>query len=188
MMGLKLDLGLLEGTGATPGVKGLKFQTGIQTVTQSADTGDGAPLADLNAVAQAISAIEEVNAKPSAIICTPQTWFGLETLRDKNLRYLLSPQQDPTQSPARSLFGLPVYVTSQLSTTEPRGTSTDTSSIYVIDASQVVLVRRADVSVEVDRSQYFSSDQTQIRARLRCALVLPRPEAVARIVGISPAA
>lgn len=189
LIALKLDVGLLEGnpTGGAPGVQGLKYQAGIQTITQTLDTGNGAAITDLDAIAKGIAAIEEVNATPSAIIMTPQAWFACETVKDHNARYLLSPGQDPTQAPARSLFGVPVYVTSQLSTTEGRGTSTNTSSIYVFDSSQVVLVRRADVQVEVDRYQYFDSDQTQIRAKLRVGFVLPHPQAVARVVGILPA-
>jgi HK97 family phage major capsid protein len=185
LMGLKLDAGLLEGTATTPStVLGLKNQSGIQTITSLG--ANGGPLVDLDPIAQAIGALEEANAVPSAIICHPSTWLQAELLKDANHRYLLSPSQDPTEAPSRSLFGLPVFVSSQLGKTETRGTSSDCSSIYVIDASQVVLVRRTDVALEVDRSQYFSSDQTQIRAKVRAGFVLPHPAAVARVVGVRP--
>jgi HK97 family phage major capsid protein/HK97 family phage prohead protease len=187
LMGLKLDAGLLEGNAAigTAGVLGLKNTPSIQTITSLGV--DGAALTNLDPIAEAIAAIEAVNANPTAIIMSPGAWFAAETLKDANHRYLLSPGQDPTASPSRSLFGLPVFTTSQLSTDEVVGTSHDCSSAYVLDGSQVVLVRRADVRLEVDRSQYFSSDQTQIRAKLRVGFVVPHPEAVARVVGIRPA-
>lgn len=187
LIGLKLDIGLLEGDAAlgVAGVQGLKHQSGIQTIASLGT--DGAALANLDPIAEAISAIEEVNASPSAIVMHPTTWMACETMKDKNDRYLLSPAGEPTQAPSRSLFGLPVYVTSQLSSTETRGGHSDTSSIYVFDSSQLVLVRRADVQIEVDRSQYFSTDETQIRAKMRCGFALPWPAAVARVVGVRPA-
>jgi HK97 family phage major capsid protein len=186
LVGLKLDIGLLEGhpsTGA-PGVTGLKYQSGIQTVTSLGT--NGGPLVDLDPIAEGIGLIEEQNATPSAIVMHPSTWMTCETLKDANKRYLLSPAQDPTQSPSRSLFGLPVFTTSQLSSTETRGSASNTSSIYIFDSSQVVLVRRSDVQMEVDRAQYFSSDQSQIRIKTRVGFVLPHPQAVARVVGVVP--
>ena len=188
LIGLKLDLALIEGNpiGGAPGIKGLKYQSDTQTVHQAADTGDGAELTDLDAIAHAIGLIEEANATASAIVMHPAVWTQAALMKDRNERYLLSPAQDPTQKPARSLFGVPVYTTSALSQTETRGTATATSSIYVYDSSQVVLVRRADVQVEVDRYQFFSTDQTQIRAKLRVGFVLPHPAAVVRIPGIVP--
>jgi HK97 family phage major capsid protein len=186
LIGLKLDIGLLEGnpTAGQPGVKGLKYVSGVQQVTTLGN--NGGPLVNLDPIAAAIGLIEEANATPSAIVMHPQVWMNAETLKDANNRYLLSPAMDPTQSPARSLFGVPVYVTSQLSANETRGTSSNTSSIYVFDSSEVVLVRRSDVSMEVDRAQYFSSDQSQIRIKTRVGFVVPFPQAVARVVGVIP--
>jgi HK97 family phage major capsid protein len=184
MMSLKLDAGLLEGhpTGGAPGTTGLKYTTGIQSIDVMG--ANGAKLTSLDPIAEAIAALEQVNARPSALVMAPEVWFQAETLKDSNSRYLLSPSQDPTQAPSRSLFGVPVYTSSQLSTNEPKGTASNTSSIYCFDSSQVVLVRRADVTLEVDRAQYFSSDQSQLRAKLRASMVIPNPLAVARVPGV----
>lgn len=188
LLGLKLDIGLLEGNpiGGAPGVQGLKFQSGVQLIHQATDTGNGAFLTDLDAIAQASGLIREANGEPGAIVMHPSIWTAAEQLKDSTGRYLLGPALDPSLKPPRALFGLPVFVTSALSNTETRGTSNDCSSIYVFDPSQVVLVRRVDVQIEVDRYQFHSSDQTQIRARLRVGFVLPRPETVVRIDGIRP--
>ena len=184
MMGLKLDAGLLEGHPApgAPGATGLKYTQGVQNIDVMGT--NGGALTDLDPIAEAISALEQANAKPSALVMAPEVWFLAETLKDANRRYLLSPSQDPTQAPSRSLFGVPVFTSSQLSTNEPKGTATNTTSIYCFDKSQVVLVRRADVTLEVDRAQYFSSDQSQLRAKLRAQMVIPNPQAVARVPGI----
>jgi hypothetical protein len=65
---------------------------------------------------------------------------------------------------------LPVLLTSQLSITETKGTSTDCSSIYVVDASQIYGVFRTDARVEVDRSRLFNTDQSEVRAIMRATL------------------
>ena len=184
MMGLKLDAGLLEGHPAAgaPGATGLKYTAGIQNIDVLGT--NGGTLDSLDPIAEAISALEQANARPSALVMAPEVWFAAETLKDANRRYLLSPSQDPTQAPSRSLFGVPVYTSSQLSTNEPKGTATNTTSIYCFDSTQVVLVRRLDATLEVDRAQFFSSDMSQLRAKLRCQLCIPSPQAVARVPGI----
>jgi hypothetical protein len=64
-------------------------------------------------------------------------------------------------------------VSSQLSTTETQGTSSDCSSIYVYQADRIVAVRRAELPVEVDRSRLFNSDQSEVRAIRRIDAVYP---------------
>jgi HK97 family phage major capsid protein len=79
---------------------------------------------------------------------------------------------------------VPVYVSAQLSTTEVQGTSgSTTSSVYVLDWSEVVYVRRSEVELELDRSRLFNSDQSEMRAKLRGDLIVPNPTAVVRITG-----
>ena len=41
-----------------------------------------------------------------------------------------------------------------------------------------VLVRRSEVSVELDRSRLFDRDQSELRGRLRADLIVPNPSAV----------
>ncbi|MGI8513505.1 MAG: hypothetical protein ACR2NH_12855, partial [Solirubrobacteraceae bacterium] len=71
-------------------------------------------------------------------------------------------------------------------TTETQGTSTNSSSIYVYNAGEVVYVRRHEVELELDRSRLFNSDQSELRAKLRGDLIVPNPSAVARVVGVTP--
>jgi HK97 family phage major capsid protein len=82
------------------------------------------------------------------------------------------------------MYGIPVLLSSQLSLTETQGTSTDCSSIYVYEGPQVVIVRRADLRIEVDRSFKFDYDQTAIRAVMRVDVVVPNPKAINRVSGI----
>ena len=81
------------------------------------------------------------------------------------------------QAVSGSIYGVPVYLSSQLSIVE----GTAESSAYVYDASQVVVVMRQDTRIELDRSRLFNSDQSEIRAILRADLAVPNPKAVVRI-------
>lgn len=179
ILGLKLDLAMFEGSGTAPEIRGLKNVSGI--TAQSMGT-NGAAISTLDTVATAISTLESVNAKAGAIVMHPRTWQEVRTLKDSQNRYLVA-DSATVDAPTR-LFGVPVYLTTQLSITETQGTSSAASSIYVFDPSQVVLVQRRDATIEVDRSRLFNSDQTEIRGKLRADLVVPNPTAIVRIKGV----
>jgi len=101
-----------------------------------------------------------------------------------------SARRTSTNSPAvdapRTLFGVPVYVSAQLATNESQGTAADASSIYVYAAGEVVLVRRADAEIELDRSRLFDRDMSEMRGKLRADVIVPNPSAVVRIAGVTP--
>lgn len=180
MMALKLDLSMLQGSGVAPIIRGLANQPGVQTITALGV--NGGPLTNLDAIVQAVAAVEGANARPTGIIMHSKVWEEAQTIKDANGRYLI--EQEASEGAQRSLFGVPVYVTNQVSVTESRGTNSDTSSIWVIDASQVVMVRRQDFTLEIDRSRLFDRDESEVRVKLRADLILPNPQAVARVVGV----
>jgi hypothetical protein len=66
------------------------------------------------------------------------------------------------------------------------GTASNASSAYIVDTSSVVVVLRQDATIEVDRSVKFSSEQVAVRPTLRADVVVPFPEAVVRVLGITP--
>lgn len=181
-MGLKLDLGIYEGSGTAPEVRGLKNVSGIQSVSMGTN---GAALADLDPFADAIEKLETANARAGAIVMHPRTWAAVRTLKDGQDRYLVG--SGSADAPA-TIFGVPVLVSSQLAIDEDQGTAENASSAYVYDPSQVYLVRRKDIEVELDRSRLFNSDQSELRGRMRADLIVPNPTAVVRIAGIIPAA
>ncbi len=190
-LALKLDLGFFEGSGTPPEIKGLKNVSGIGTVTTLGANG-GTPTS-LDPFADAIATLAANNATADAIVMNPRTWSTLTKLKTGltgDQTPLLAEAGavgfDTTGQPRRSIYGVPVFVTSQLSITETRGTSTDTSSAYVYQADQVVAVRRADVQFELDTSRLFHQDMAELRAISRWDVVVPNPTAIVRIVGIRP--
>lgn len=185
-LGLRLDLGVFEGSGTAPEVRGLKNTTGVQTVSMGAN---GGAVTSLDPFADAIGLLEQSNARATAVAMHPRTWQALLKLKEEtgSVKPLLQESAGAgTQGVARSIYGVPVFLTSQLSTTETQGTAVNASSAYVFESTRVVLVRREDVSVELDRSRLFNSDQSELRAIVRADVVVPTPAAVVRIVGIIP--
>jgi hypothetical protein len=77
-----------------------------------------------------------------------------------------------------------VFISGQLSITETQGSSSDCSTSYVYTADQVVMVRRKDVEIELDRSRLFNTDQSEMRGKMRVDLIAPNPLAIVRIIGI----
>lgn len=116
---------------------------------------------------------------PYAIATNPRNATALELLKSEtgSNEQLGRPEALP-----------PVYVSSQLSVTETQGTATDSSSAYVYAPAEVVLVRRQDATVELDRSRLFDIDASEMRAKVRADLIVPNPVAVVRITGLVPAA
>jgi HK97 family phage major capsid protein len=184
MLGLKIDIGLIEGNGTPPNPLGLANVAGVQNI----DTlgANGATPTNLDPWADAINALEAVNASAQAILMHPRTLATLRKLKKtvtagNSIEPLLA---EPTEDLPLRIFGVPVYVSSQMSITETRGTSTDTSSSYVFDTSRVFVVRRQAETVETDASRLFNQDKTEVRAKARLNLYVPDGQAIARIRGI----
>ena len=116
----------------------------------------------------------------------PRTWKTLSKIKEASGSAKPLLQSEPTEGFKRSLYGVPVALSSQLSVTETQGTATNASSAYVYQPDQVVAVMREDVRVERDSSRLFNSDQSEVRAVMRADLAVPNPKAVCRIVGLIP--
>jgi len=179
MLGLKLDRGVFEGNPAADAdsIRGLKYVAGIQTVDMGTN---GAVLGDYDPFIEAVAKLRAANVPPPYVVAAnPSVVRDLELLKEEptsNLQ-LGRPEGLP-----------PFYTSSQLSTNEAKGTATDTSSAYVYSPAEIVLVRRKDAEVELDRSRLFDRDMSEVRAKLRADLLVPNGSAVCRIVGIVPAA
>lgn len=189
-LSLRADAGYFEGSGTSPSIQGLRAVTGTTQITTLG--ANGAAPVNLDPWAEALGTLVESNAEEEriAIFMAGRTWKTLLKLKDdtaSSIKPLLVEQGvGPTGAVTRRLYGRPVFITNQLALNEARGTSTDASSSYVLDMSRVLVVHRLDGSLTVDTSAKFGSDSTQIRAVARTCLVVPDPEAVARIVGLRP--
>ncbi len=187
-LALKLDLGFFEGSGSGAEITGLKNVGGIGTVSMG---DNGAALTNLDPFADAIGTLAQANAKATAIVMHPRTWQALSKLKEQtsgnNKPLLQEHAGSGSQGIQRSIYGVPVYLTSQLSVTETQGSASNGSSAYVYQADQILFVRRQEVEVTVDSSRLFNSDQSELRATCRADMVVPNAAAVVRIARIVPA-
>lgn len=174
-----LDVQLLQGTGAGVEITGLRNTLGATTTYM----GDNGAILTLAAVLAAIARMETSGAKPGAIFMHPRDWANLKAEKDSQLRYQLSP--DPAAPTRKILFGIPVYTSAAISTTETRGTAVGICSYaLVVDPARVVVGRRTDTQVVYDTSRYLEYDQVAIRATSRWDQAVLNAGAVEILAGI----
>jgi len=184
-MALKADQQLLEGTGTAPQVRGLKNVAGIQTL--AAATNGAQPTFDNIADAIALLEAQNVPLERMALTIHPRNVATLRKAKASTAGTYLWSDAEPAGTSPRAIFGVPVYATPQLSTNETQGTSgAVANSAYLFDTANVVLVRRNDIEIELDRSRLFNADQSEMRGTWRFDLILPNPVAVVRITGFLP--
>lgn len=186
-LALKLDLGFFEGSGTPPEIDGLKNVSGIQEVSMGTN---GAALTNLDPFADAISLLETENAQATAVVMHPRSWQALLKLKEQttgNNKPLLQESAGAgTAGVQRAIYGVQVFLSSQLSITETQGSASNASSAYVYEAARIVAVRREELLIEVDGSRLFNSDQSEIRAISRWDVAVPNVKAVCRVKGIIP--
>jgi HK97 family phage major capsid protein len=161
-MGLALDNGLLSGDGAGANLQGLRTVGGTVTTL---GTGSGAVIT-LDDIAGAISRMRTANGNPGAIVMHPRTEAQVRLLKDGDGHYIWQPSI-ASDVPAR-LFGIPIFISSQISITENVGGATK-SWLGVIDPSQLVVGQRATVELLYDPYSKSTFDQVLIRATARFA-------------------
>jgi len=167
-LALKLDLGVFEGSGVVPEIRGLKNTPGITT------TPLGAVPTNFDPFAAAITTLESNNATATAIVTSPEAWGALMVLKEGAASNKPILSESVSQEAARRVYGVPVFITSQLTA----------GDAYVYDGSQVVLVVRQDTTIAVDSSRLFNSDQSEVRAIMRADLAVPNPLAVVHLTGL----
>jgi HK97 family phage major capsid protein len=158
-LGIYLDSQFLgvAGTGAGNNMRGLKNFTGATSTSAGA--------LNLDDIADALGRLEVSNAAGSrlAIFMAPRDWAHLRKLKDTSNKFLLSP--DPTQDSVKRLFGIPVYISSQIPTN--LGGGTNESWIVVADMNQVAIAQRKAITVEYSTQYAFNADQTAVRTLAR---------------------
>lgn len=177
-----LDAQFLHGNSTAPNMRGLRNTTSANVTYMGTDGG----VLTVDAIRAAISRLEASNAKAGAIIMHPRDWANLKAAKtgiSGDNRYLLTP--DPSAATNKSLFGVPVFTSSNVLTNETRGNASGVCSYaLVFDPSQVVVGRRQDVQILLDRSRYMEYDQTAIRLTSRWDIGVLNAAAVEVIAGI----
>lgn len=165
----KIDAAYFANTTAN-GPSGLLSLTGVSEV----DT--GASVTNFDPFAAAISAAEQVGATVGAFVMKPATALALAQLKqatDSNLP-LLAP--DPADPARRSILGVPVLVSSAVDAT---------TVAWAIPKAASYVVQRGGAEVEIDRSVYFASYSTAVRAVMRVGFAFPHEAAIVRLYDVA---
>ena len=186
-LALAIDLATFEGTGLSSQPKGLNGRNGISTISMGAN---GAAFADLDPFADAIGTLATSNAQATAIIMHPRSWQALTKIKEdtgtSTKPLLQASAGSGGQGVSGSIYGVPVFLSSQLSIAQTQGSATDASSVYVLQADQIVVSRHGPMRVEVDRSRYFEFDQSAVRFVALMDVAVLHEAAVVQIQGIIP--
>ncbi len=186
-LALAIDLAVFEGSGLSNQPRGLSGRSGISTVSMGTN---GAAFSDLDPFADAIGTLATNNAQASAIVMHPRSWQALTKLKEDTATSIKPLLQNSSgsggQAPSGSIYGTPVFLSSQLSITQTQGSATDASSAYVVQADRVVVSRHGPMRVEVDRSRFFEFDQSAIRFVALVDVGVLHEEAIVQILGIIP--
>lgn len=165
ILSLKLDRELLVGN-AVKGFKGLTNATGVTALDAAGDMDNY----DLMLRAAGVLAGQFV---PGPYVAVGHPWVATNMSLWKDETGSQRPLERPEGVP-------PMYLTTQVGRNATAGTST----VIVYAPAQLAVVRRRDVTVEVDRSQEFTKDAVLLRGKVRATLFLPYTEAVVKITNV----
>jgi len=177
MLAFKLDGEIFAGNDGD-GITGFANVSGRQQIRSSTN---GDALRNYDLLVRAVGMLQAANVPgPYVAAMNPRTATELSMLKtgiSGDATQLAKPPEVP-----------PIVTTSQISTAVDQGTARNSTSIFVYAPAQIVLVRRQDATVELDRSRRFNSDESELRGKTRVDLLVPDPNAIVQISGIIPPA
>lgn len=172
----KMDAQFLEGTGSGPGTVGIRNITGANATSVAATP------ADFDKWSTAIYEAQNDNATPAVWVTHPVVWKTLSTIKTGLTSDKTTLLERNPQFVAQSLLGLPVYLSTQITTTEG-GTSAG-SWMAALDPTQLVIGIRRAPRVEISRDFKFDSDQIALRSTARVAFAALNPEGVSLLTDV----
>lgn len=127
--------------------------------------------ANTDPFAEAVYAAEGTGATLRAFVANPADALLLAKVKKQTGSNEPLLGNDPTQATRRVIGGVPLLVSPGV---EP-------GTVWGIPAGRTIAAIRSDVSLEIDRSVYFTSDRIAVKATMRIALLYPHAAAVQKI-------
>jgi HK97 family phage major capsid protein/HK97 family phage prohead protease len=172
----EIDRVCLYGTGTPPQPRGLRTTTGLQELSQGPN---GLAITSYDALVDALGLLWGANVTTvTAAIMAPRTLAALSKLKEATTNAPLAPPP--------VLADVPLLMTSNVSITETQGTSSNATSVFLGDWSEMMLGFRTEMTVEVARELYRGSYQFGYFGHLRFDMQVQHPAAFCRIIGIVP--
>jgi HK97 family phage major capsid protein len=194
VIGLRLDLGILEGSGSAPEIRGIANTAGV---TAGASLGANGGTPTLNQLLDTMYNLYAVNIADEdrwSVVFHPRALNSLRKIVDTTGNYILSSASGvnaPVSRP-RGLIGLPYYMSTQLSIARTVGTSTDCTNIYLGRFHEMIAFMSGAFTIDLSNAaadatnSAWWSDQTWLRAKQRVGFLVRRPAGIAVISGVRP--
>lgn len=184
------ETAFLNGTG-TGQPLGILNTPGIGATTATDATGTAVATA-LDAVLDAIAAVETNHGAPSAILMHPRTWTAILKYKPASGAYLIAPNvpfgqtdvQSPrtvARGPVRELWGYPVVLSNRIPTN--LGAGTNESRIIVGDFREALILDRMGMTVDESAHFLFTTNQTVFRVEERVGFTAARTPLAFNVVG-----
>jgi HK97 family phage major capsid protein len=141
----------------------------------------------LDAILDAIAAVESNHGAPSAILMHPRTWTRILRAKDAESHYYIDPTggpQDPRtglRGPVKSLWGYRVITSNRIPTN--LGTGTNESRVIIGDFNECLILDRQGITVDESSHVYFTTNQTVFRAEQRVGFTAARTPLAINVVG-----
>lgn len=129
---------------------------------------------DLDAVIDAVAAIEDASGQATHIVGSPQSWADLSKFKQAD-NSNVSLVGAGTTAPSRTLVSVPVLVSNSV----PDGT------MLVLDRSTILSVY-GSVMLATSQEFYFDSDSIGVRATWRFNQKIANPDRVIKLTVASP--
>ena len=146
---------------------GLEDLVGVTAVTHAGVT----DWTDLDLFAEAIANAEAYGLNVDTFVANPADALLLAQLKEATGSNKPLLGSDPTAPTRRNILGVPLLVSPGVT----EGT------VWGIPRIRAIIVRRNNVDLQVDKSAYFTSDRTAIRATMRVTFAFPHPAAIQKI-------
>lgn len=173
VLALKLDLGILRGSGTAPEIRGIRNQTGVTIQT----TGTNGSTASWDHVLDAMATVRTNNREPNALVWHPRTPQTLSKTKDTTGQYLPPPPE---------VAGLGKFASTQVPINLTVGTSTDTSDVYVADWADGILGLRTDFQLVVLQERYMDVLEVGFIGYMRADFQLAQAASFVVVTGVRP--
>jgi HK97 family phage major capsid protein len=168
----------LTGSGSGEEPRGVANTLGINVFEMGTN---GGPLTDFNPMVGAVAMLLNTGLpldKVSAFVLSPRSWQELATLKSQTeLQQLIIPSH---------IAQIPQLVSNKINDAQTVGSSTDTSSIFVGDFTQLVVGVRLAIKLRFNEQPLAGNFSTLITAAARLDVQLINPSAFTMINGITP--
>jgi HK97 family phage major capsid protein len=179
------EIAFIDGSG-TGQPFGILNTAGISITNPAAAT----YVAIVDAVLDAIAAVEGNHGSPTGILMHPRTWTGILKAKTGAGGYFFG---DPNvnnpdvrsnrtvyQGPQKQLWGYPVYTTNRMPITKGGGTE---SRIIVGDFREALILDRQGITVDESAHFLFTQNATIFRAEERVGFTAARTTAAFQVLG-----